>query len=158
MKMNAKPSKFDVKSAMMYQIASARKNNESNKRYKVQRIRADLNSYYNSLSILTGAQGKGKTFSALSEIITISYLPETHIIIYVKKKDYDETVEAIRSMSNVPIIDVGYDEAESVCRDIFQYKNDYNKLRREALEDNIDINDIPSKVLDQEALQTMMST
>jgi hypothetical protein len=164
------PSKQDVKNAMLQHLRSGRAANGCNERHTVKRIRSDLNSYYNSLNILTGQQGKGKTFAALNEIITLSYLPETHIIIYVKKKDYDETVEAIRELSAVPIIDVGYESVEDengeivkagaveTCKRIFEYKTYYNKIRRDAVERGISPENIEAHINDKDAIAELFET
>ena len=153
-----RPTKAAVKQCMIESISEGRQNNKSNQRYTVKRIRPDLNSYYNSLNILTGAQGKGKTFSALSEIITISYLPETHLIVYVKKKDYDETVESIREMSNVKILDVNYATCQEAIKLIFEAKNEYNRLRREAIDKGYEFDEIDEHIDDKEALQELYDT
>jgi hypothetical protein len=150
------PTKQQVKYKMLSNIKEGREANVSNQRHMVKKIRSDLNSYYNSVNVLTGCQGKGKTFTALTEIITISYLPETHIIIYVKKKDYDETFEAIRELSNVPIIDVQYDQAEQTVKRIFECKSYYNRLRREAVNHNVDPEDIPEHIKDPEAVNELL--
>ena len=152
------PTKTDVKNAMLKHLRNSRNSNECNNRHMVKHIRSDLNSYYNSLNILTGQQGKGKTFAALNEIITISYLPETHLILYVKKKDYDETVEAIRELSNVDIVDVKYEDAIDIAKMIFEYKNYYNSIRRDAVSKNIDPNVIPEHIVDKDALQELYNT
>jgi hypothetical protein len=65
------------------------------------------------VNLLTGNQGGGKTFAAMNEIITISYMPESHLIVYIAKKSYDPTFQEIRKLSNVPIIEVGYGRPKS---------------------------------------------
>jgi hypothetical protein len=90
----------------------------------------------------------------LNEIITISYLPETHLIIYVKKKDHDETVEAIRDLANVPIVDVSYEQSTDLCKSVFEYKSHYNRLRRESIDRGIDFDEIPEHI-DNEELKKM---
>jgi hypothetical protein len=46
------------------------------------KIRDDSNSYYGSVGALTGIRGVDKTFTAPNEVITISYEPQAHLIIY----------------------------------------------------------------------------
>jgi hypothetical protein len=115
-----------------------------------------LHSYFNSVSIITGAQNSGKTTALNQEIIPMSHLPQTHLIVYVKKKSYDPTVEAARPLYRCAFIEVSYDEAEERIRHIIELKQKYYKLLREAQDHSVDPNIIPKHVQDPNEAQQLL--
>jgi hypothetical protein len=96
--------------------------------------------YYNSVNILTGAQGKHKTTEALSECALISQIPEAgaHVLLYFKKKEYDATLEGFREEIKCPIIEERFEKSEEFCKEFFNAKKVYNKLRRDGEANMID--------------------
>jgi hypothetical protein len=64
-------------------------------------------------------------------------------------------MEAIRELSNVPIVDVGYDQAVDTIKNIFEFKAYYNKLRRDAVERGMLPEHIPEHIEDKEALRQL---
>jgi hypothetical protein len=58
--------------------------------------------------------------------------PNTHLLIFVRKKEFDPTVETIRPLEKTGcrFVSIGYDEAESFVKMVFQYKHLYNKVKR----------------------------
>jgi hypothetical protein len=49
-------------------------------------------------------------------------------------------------MSNVPILDVSYEECTDLVKKVFEYKSHYNRLRREAIDRGVDFEDIPNHI------------
>jgi hypothetical protein len=86
------------------------------------------------VAIQTGAQSAGKTFAALTEALIIARsMPNTHMLIFIKKKQYDNTVEALRPLieaTGCRFVDIGYDEAEAFVKMIFRCKAMYNLVKR----------------------------
>jgi hypothetical protein len=95
--------KAKVKQAMLKSISQAKKEYKPNARSEVVKIKGS-NSYTNSINVLIGGQGSGKTFQSLNEAITVSHtMPETHLIVLFSKKDFDETVEGSKHLSPIRI-------------------------------------------------------
>ena len=56
------------------------RNKQNINKEKLRRIHKDCNIMYNSVNVLCGRQGSGKTFTSMKEAIKISMLsPETHL-------------------------------------------------------------------------------
>jgi hypothetical protein len=115
-----------------------------------------LHSYFNSVSIITGPQGSGKDTALFSEIIPQSHLPQTHLIIYVKKKSYDPTVEAAKPLLGCPFVECGYDECEKIIQNNNDLKQKYYKLLRQAKQHNVNPNSIPQHVADPEEAEQLL--
>lgn len=101
-------------------------------------------SYTNSVNIAVGRQRTGKTFSILKEIIKISSVhPETHLLIYVNQSGSptaDSTMTALSKLIKVPIVYVSEDEFIPLIKNILIYKELYNTIKDQHLEERIDDN------------------
>jgi hypothetical protein len=109
-------------------------------RETVRKIHPELNTYYNSINVLVGRQNCGKTYTVLKELIKIGYVDEiTHLLIYVTKdgRANDETYNTLKHLISIPVIFVSQEEAEKVVRTILEYKNLYNKIKGDHLENRI---------------------
>jgi hypothetical protein len=119
---------------MLNAIAESKSKHRAQSRHDVRKIDDDLNTYYNSVNVLTGAQGAGKTFAALTEILAICRATEnTHLLVFVKRKAYDPTFENIRELiaaTGCRIDEVEYEEAEEYIHRLFAFKALYNSIRR----------------------------
>jgi hypothetical protein len=122
---------------MIKHIDRAEQQNKINTRHQVRKVRPDLNSYYNSVNLLTGAQGGGKAFAAMNEILTISRIPETHLIIYIHNKAYDPTVEDIKDLAMVPAVSLDCEEAEDCIANLYYHKQIYNRAKMSAYEQGL---------------------
>ena len=91
-------------------------------------------SYYNSLNIIVGAQGKGKSHIVLRDIIQISRLPNAnfHLIVYISKNGNinDSTFEAQRELINLPIKVVSDSNAEEYLKELDLWKQLYNHANK----------------------------
>jgi len=98
-------------------------------------------SYTNSVNIAVGRQRTGKTFSILKEIIKISSVhPETHLLIYVNQSgspNADSTMTALNKLVKVPIVYVSEDEFIPLIKNIIAYKELYNTIKDQHLEERI---------------------
>jgi hypothetical protein len=122
---------FDEEAA---QINKAKREFKGNARHDVVKAAKGSNIYLNSVAILTGSHGQGKSFAALTESLIICRAnPNTHMLIFIKKKAYDPTVESIRPLieaAGTKFVEIEYDEAEAFVKMIFHYKQVYNKMKR----------------------------
>lgn len=86
---------------------------------------------YNSLNIIVGAQGKGKSHIVLRDIIQISRLKESnvHQIVYISKNGIinDSTFEAQRELINLPVKVVSDTNAEAYLKELDLWKELYIK-------------------------------
>jgi hypothetical protein len=115
-------------------ITKAKKDFRGNARHDVVKAAKHSNIYFNSVCILTGSQGSGKTFTALAEsIIVCRANRNTHMLIFVKKKGFDPTAEFAKPLiedTGCHFVEIGYEEAEDFVRAVFHYKQLYNKAKR----------------------------
>ena len=120
--------KFDVDAAMnnAYERNKDKIVNES-----IRQIDNDIFAYYNSLNILVGNQGKGKSHIVLRDIIQISRMKNSnvHLIVYISKSGTinDSTFEAQRDLIQLPIQCVSDNDAEKYLKQLDLYKDLYAK-------------------------------
>ena len=108
---------------------------------KLERIHPQSYIYKNSVNILVGKQGSGKTFTCAYEIAKISQVhDETHLLVIVCKDENkeDPTIRSLRSMINIPIEYVSEDEAEQYMRKLLAYKRLYDEIKESHYESRID--------------------
>jgi hypothetical protein len=75
------------------------------KRELVTKIDPNMNTYFNSLNVLVGRPGSGKSYTAIHEMIHISHqCPRTHLLVYVaKSKKPDILMEKLDVLFNVDV-------------------------------------------------------
>ena len=101
--------------------------------------------YKNSVNILVGKQGSGKTFTCVYEIAKITQLhPETHLLVVFCKDENkeDPTVKALSQMINVPIEYVVEENAEAYVKKLLNCKRKYDEALATNNFDNIDDSDV----------------
>ena len=108
----------------------------------IEDIHPDINVKYNSVNVIVGKQGQGKTVIALQEIIKIGLMDTHHLLIYVTKdgNESDRSFLALRSLiePNLPILTVSENDAQKTIEKIIQRKNKYYMIKRNHLEDRLD--------------------
>ena len=108
---------------------------------KLERIHPQSYCYKNSVNILVGKQGSGKTFTCAYEIAKISQIHnETHLLIIVCKDENkeDPTIRSLSSMINIPIEYVCESDAEHYMRKLLMYKRLYDEIKEKHLENCVD--------------------
>jgi hypothetical protein len=152
----APSSKEAVMKDMLKAISTAATTYKGNERHEVRKIGSDLHSYYNSVNPLTGAQGGGKTFAALAECLSICrQTNNTNLLIFIRKKSFDPTIESIKSLieqEDCAVKEIEYEDAMNYVNYIFNFKKLYNAIRR-AMDTKTPI-DIPREFLNTEFGQT----
>jgi hypothetical protein len=114
-------------------------------RESIKKIHPELHTYRNSINILVGKQGAGKTYTALREIIKITFVdPSCHMIIIVNKEGRanDATYEVLKSMFQVPVIFLSNEDATDTIKHILSYKEFYNNIKLNNWENEIEDNQI----------------
>ena len=107
-------------------------NENAIKKERLEPIHPQTIVYKNSVNILVGKQGSGKTFTCVYEIAKITQLhPETHLLVVFCKDENkeDPTVKALANMINVPIEYVVEDEAEEYVRNLLECKRQYDAIK-----------------------------
>ncbi len=106
----------------------------------LQSIHPDVLVNYNSLNVLCGPQGSGKTFSACKEIAKISQIdPFAHLLVIICKPENkdDPTIETFNPLINIPTEFVTESDAEDYVKTLYEYKRLYNTIIEQHLEDKI---------------------
>jgi hypothetical protein len=83
----------------------------------------------------------GKTYTALREMIKIGFSdPTVHLVIIINKdgRPNDATYDVLKPMFQIPVVFMSYDNAEDYVRQILQYKELYNTVKKKHLEDAIE--------------------
>jgi hypothetical protein len=131
---SAKNERKRVFEEVAAQINKTKKEFRGNARHDVVKAGKGSHIYLNSVTILTGSQGAGKTFATMAESLMICRAnPNTHMMIFVKKKAYDPTVESTKPLieaTGCKFIEIGYGYSEDFVKMIFHYKELYNKMKR----------------------------
>ena len=108
----------------------------------IEDIHPDINVKYNSVNVIVGKQGQGKTVIALQEIIKIGLMETHHLLIYVTKdgNESDRSFLALRQLIEpfIPILTVSENDAQKTIEKIIQRKNDYYKIKRYGLEERLE--------------------
>jgi hypothetical protein len=150
--------KQSIKTQMIRSIEQAKREYKPNSRSDVVKI-PGVNSYTNSINVLIGGQGSGKTFTALNEAIGIAeQMPEVHEIVVFVKKQYDETIEGVRHLSPVPIITIPYSEAEDFVNELIRAKDLYRRIRRACFDvEEQGVNPEEQETITADELDNMLS-
>lgn len=107
----------------------------------INEIHEEIPVKYNSVNVIVGKQGSGKTVAALSEIIKISSLElhnhKFHLVIYVTKHgdENDKSWQALKSLLCIPYVVVSESSVIDVVDEVIAAKNLYYLIKRENLID-----------------------
>jgi hypothetical protein len=117
------------------------KNRDSLQRESLSSIHPEIHTSYNSINILVGGQGKGKSLTAWQQIIKIGAIsPITHLVIYITKSGVpnDQTFDALKKLIPVPVVYISNKQAEKYVTEILGYKKLYNTVISDHLQDKIE--------------------
>ena len=128
MKQQMKPITFNIDAEMM----EAYKRNEGKiQSESIRPISNGIHAWYNSLNILVGPQGCGKTHVMVRDVIQMSRLQDGnfHLIVYISKNGNinDSTFEAQQELIQLPIHVVSDANAEKYLKELDLWKELYDK-------------------------------
>jgi hypothetical protein len=107
---------------------------DDNKNELHTRLHPDINFTLNSINVLVGTTGSGKSRAVFREIMKLKYLDQSimpyHQFVYVTDEDNDKTYLKYKHLISLPIITVGLEEAGDLLSKIIEYKNIYEALKR----------------------------
>ena len=103
----------------------------------------DPNVYFNrnSVNLLVGKKGSGKTYNVFREVLKLNYIKNHHYtkMLYVTSNPEDNTYQRFESLLKIPIDKVSYDEAVDAINDVIEAKSAIKQLQRgEVTWDEID--------------------
>ena len=130
---NSVPNNFNVDDEM-HKAYNKYKSSIINE--KQRKISDNIYAYYNSLNIICGKPGSGKSFLTCRDIIQLSRIPSVHCIKYISKyisktgKCDDETFKSIIHLIKCPIDYLSEDNAEQHLRINKEYKDEYKSYKR----------------------------
>lgn len=130
----------DIVKDKVYEVLTSKKSVMSGA--FIDKIHPEINVRYNSVNVIVGKQGQGKTVIALEEVIKISLMNTHHLLVYVTKdgNESDRSFIALKSLiePRLPIITISESAAENVIDKIIKAKNEYYSIKNNHLEDKLD--------------------
>ncbi len=117
-----------------------KKHNRGVKAEELKKITKAGNIYYNSVNLLCGRQGSGKSFTSMKEIIIATEEKPSHLVICICKDENSEdpTVKALERLVSCDVVYIGENNAEDYVRNILLWKKFYNEVKDNKLEKKID--------------------
>lgn len=101
-------------------------------------IHTEINLRYNTVNIVVGQRGSGKTYNIFNEVAAICKInSKYHEFIYVTNNINDETYKKYKPFLTIPHTVVDYNSAETYINELREYKQAYDEIKEKALEDRI---------------------
>ena len=98
-------------------------------------IHPEVNFRYNTVNVLLGQRGSGKSFNGFFEVAAISRVPNLyHEFVFVCNNPNDRTFVKMRNQIDMPASLVPYDESEEYLEEIVEYKQAYDEVKDKHLE------------------------
>jgi hypothetical protein len=112
---------------------------------QIGQISPDIDVKFNSVNVLVGKQGSGKTVTALTEIINCALTGQFHMLVYVNKSgnEVDKTWLSLRDLIKIPVEIIAEEEAVTYIYNIISLKELYYEIRS-----GFDPNDIDPEQID----------
>ena len=102
-------------------------------------IHPELNFKRNSVNLLVGRRGTGKSHNVFREMSLMTQVTDDYSqLIYVTDKLSDDTFHKWKKHIKIPIVKVSYDDIQQCLQDIIEAKEDYKEIVEKELEDLID--------------------
>lgn len=102
------------------------------------KIHPEINFDYNSILLVIGKTGSGKTFNVFNEMVALSYVNNdiTHIV-YVTNNPNDITFAKIKDLISTPITQISYEESCEYLSTLRDYIQAYDEIKTNHLENKI---------------------
>ena len=109
-------------------------------------IHPDLEFVYNSINLLIGKRGSGKTYNVFKQIVTLCNVPDHdyHMFLYITKNENDNTYLKLKDLIHIPTVIVSYEHSLETLRELRRQKIIYGQIRngkiknKEAIEANME--------------------
>ena len=108
-------------------------------------IHPDLEFVYNSINLLIGKRGSGKTYNVFKQIVTLCNVPDHdyHMFVYITKNENDNTYLKLQKLITIPTVIISYEQSLDTLRELRRQKILYQKIRE-------------GKIKNQETIQSNM--
>jgi hypothetical protein len=126
-------------------LEAIEQNHDQVSRESLVKIDPRLHTYYNSINVLCGRQGLGKTFTAVKEIAKITNANKrTCLVVYVTKEGNkcDDTMESLKHLIRVPVKYVAEDKAEKYVQMLQDAMDFYKDVKDSFDEEDLTEEDI----------------
>ncbi len=131
------------------QLLRSVKKNSTNVLQKT--IHKSVNFKYNSVNLLIGRRGSGKTYNVFREILKLGFIPHNYSqFIYVSDKSNDSTFEDIKDVFPIPYDRVKYENALEFLKNVCKAKDDLFWLSEQGVTD--------ADVLDDSSREEILGT
>jgi hypothetical protein len=101
-----------------------------NKKEQIQsKIHDDINFWKNTINLLIGKRGSGKTFNVNYEMVKLGYILNYGgyiCFIIITDKDNDSTINEMLKLIKLKVIQINYDQALKTLGDIINGKTAYD--------------------------------
>jgi len=103
-------------------------------------IHPELNFRRNSVNLLIGRRGSGKTYNVFREMIKLNFVPDHHYsqLIYVTNKLSDDTFHKMKKLMKIEIVKVKYEDVQECLTKIIEAKEDYAEIVEKSLVNELD--------------------
>ena len=102
----------------------------------------DPNVYFrrNSVNLLIGKKGSGKTYNVFREVLKLKWVPNHRYtkMIYVTNKPYDPTYSRIKDLMPIPVEKIPYEKAVEAINQVAEAKKAMTVINNEK----VDINEL----------------
>ena len=94
----------------------------------------------NSVNLLIGKKGSGKTYNVFREVLKLKFIPNHRYtkMLYVTNKPYDPTFSRIKDLMPIPVEKIPYERAVSAITEVAEAKKAMTVLKQE----HVDVNDL----------------
>ena len=106
-------------------------------------IDPNVNFRRNSVNLLIGKKGSGKTYNVFREVLKLKFIPNHRYtkMLYVTNKPYDPTYSRIKDLMPIPVQQIPYNQAVEAINQISEAKKamtvlNENQLSANELEDD----------------------
>ena len=108
----------------------------------------------NSVNLLIGKKGSGKTYNVFREVLKLKFVPDHRYtkMLYVTNKPYDPTYSRVSHLMPIPVEKVTYDNAVEKINELAEAKKAIIEIKK----NDIDVNELDHEELDK-ALGTDIS-
>jgi hypothetical protein len=95
-------------------------------------LHKDMKFTLNSINVLVGQAGAGKTLEVLTEVGKLSWIEHPyHQLVYVNKDDghNDMTFQKFKDLVKIPIVKIKYDQALEYLTKLIKFRNHYDNIQ-----------------------------